>query len=79
MPVLVTRKYEEDRSQIKVLSTGQYNCYHQHNIFPILSQWQLLVAMVTIVLARHASKTTAIYPLPNDTTHEILTRLASWH
>ena len=46
-------------------------------IFPSLSLRELLVAMVTQSSAKHTTNPDADFPLPNDATHEIWSRLAT--
>ena len=40
-------------------------------VFPIISQWELSVAMETRVLIQSASKPYAAFPHPSDATHKI--------
>ena len=49
-----------------------------HKIFPIITLWELSVAMETRVLIRSSPKPNAVNPPPNDAPDEIWLWSAGW-
>ena len=73
MPVFVTASLTKIQLKMTEKKRGD-------TIFPIISQWEISVAMVTTVLIRSALKPNAAFPHPKDATDKIWLKSAnlSW-
>ena len=47
-------------------------------VIPIISQWELYIAMSTRVPTKPAQIPNAAFPLPDDGLHEMWSELANW-
>ena len=70
MHVIVTCKYEKD-----LIKNIRENVM---SFFPIITLWELSVAMGTRVLIQSGSKTTESFPHPNDASDKISFQSAYW-
>ena len=77
MDVLFTCKYEDEQvpASMKMIRSKMKSV---HNIFSIITLWELFVAMETRVPILPGPKPNAINPHPNDASDIIWLRFAYW-